>query len=87
MKLFRIKAGERRYFGITRFTTSFSKARTIAIELKKEYKAVMVEECQITSHLTVQDWIELLESDSPSPHDPICTPVDFITSVKTVWEK
>ncbi len=84
MKLYRIQ-NQKRHWGIeTRFATSLTKTKQIAKKMTGTSKTIS--ECQIADRLTAQDWIDLLEMDSPGVQEGK-TPVDFITSSKVIWTK
>lgn len=84
MKLFRIKAMRvGNHVNTTRFATSLSKAKRKARDLKG---VIEIAEIQVKGGLTLTDWVDLLEADSPGDQEILRTPVDFMTNIKVVWE-
>lgn len=69
----------------TSFHTSSVKARRKARSAAKHEHCERVEldRCDVQQKLSVQDWIDLLESDSPGM-TMTKTPVDFITHIEPI---
>ena len=83
MRLYRTQGFRKRLVGETRWSTSLVKAR----QATPDYEQVKVSACEIDSRLTADDWIDLLEWDSPGLQNPDRTPVDFFLSHEVVWSK
>lgn len=85
MKLYRIRidpTGKSNWCRETYFRTSAVKAKQVASKFKG--RRVEIDECQVRDRLTAENWIALLEFDSPGSAEGL-TPVDFIESSQTIW--
>ena len=66
----------------TCFKTSMIEAKKVASANTKH--RVAIDKCYVLAQLNATDWIELLNFDAPGRQEGK-TPIDFITSTKTVW--
>jgi hypothetical protein len=85
MRLYRTRVEpDNRDIGANRtlFNTSLVKAKQTA----NQYPDCNLDiaECTVFTDLKAQEWVALLEMDSPGQQEGM-TPVDFISEVKLIW--